>query len=76
LEFALERDAFGYTRLMIEHGRHVPLRPIHWSESDATAAIEDIVADGLEHFYAECLGEAVTHCGPAMLASPSICGTA
>jgi lantibiotic modifying enzyme len=38
---------------MIEHARHVPLRPIHWSESDATAAIEDIVADGLEHFDAE-----------------------
>jgi hypothetical protein len=38
---------------MIEHARHVPLRPIRWSESDATAAIEDIVADGLEHFDAE-----------------------
>src|SRR2546428_519312 len=38
---------------MIEHARHVPLRPIRWSESDATAAIEDIVADGLEHFDVE-----------------------
>jgi hypothetical protein len=38
---------------MIEHARHVPLRPIRWSESHATAAIEDIVADGLEHFDAE-----------------------
>jgi Lanthionine synthetase C-like protein len=38
---------------MVEHARHVPLRPIRWSESDATAAIEDIVADGLEHFDAE-----------------------
>src|SRR5436190_21272022 len=38
---------------MIDHARHVPLRPIPWSESDATAAIEDIVADGLEHFDAE-----------------------
>ena len=38
---------------MIEPARHVPLRPIRWSESDAAAAIEDIVADGLEHFDAE-----------------------
>ena len=38
---------------MIEHARHVPLRPIPWRESEATAAIEDIVADGLEHFDAE-----------------------
>jgi hypothetical protein len=38
---------------MIEHARHVPLRPIRWSESDAIAAIEDIVADGIEHFDAE-----------------------
>ena len=38
---------------MIEPARHVPLRPIRWSESNATAAIEDIVADGLEHFDAE-----------------------
>jgi hypothetical protein len=35
---------------MIEPARHVPLRPIPWSESEAKAAIEDIVADGLEHF--------------------------
>jgi hypothetical protein len=35
---------------MIEHARHVPLRPVPWRESDATAAIEDIVADALEHF--------------------------
>jgi hypothetical protein len=38
---------------MIEHARHEPLRPIRWSETDATAAIEDIVADALEHFDAE-----------------------
>jgi hypothetical protein len=38
---------------MIEHARHVPLRPVPWSEGDAAAAIEDIVADGLEHFDAE-----------------------
>src|SRR5437016_3099304 len=42
--------ASGYSRLMIEHARHVPLRPTPWRESDAAAAIEDIVADGLEHF--------------------------
>jgi lantibiotic modifying enzyme len=38
---------------MIEHARHVPLRPIPWRESDAAAAIEEIVADGLGHFDAE-----------------------
>jgi hypothetical protein len=38
---------------MIEHARHLPLRPIPWGEREATAAIEDIVADGLEHFDAE-----------------------
>jgi hypothetical protein len=38
---------------MIEHARHVPLRPIPWREREAAAAIEDIVADGLEHFDAE-----------------------
>ena len=43
----------GYTRLMIEPARHVPLRPIPWNASDAAAAIEDIVADGLEHFDGE-----------------------
>jgi Lanthionine synthetase C-like protein len=35
---------------MIENARHVPLRLITWRESEAAAAIEDIVADGLEHF--------------------------
>jgi hypothetical protein len=43
----------GYSRLVIEHARHVPLRPIPWREREAAAAIEDIVADGLEHFDAE-----------------------
>ena len=38
---------------MIEQARHVPLRPLRWSESEAAAAIEEIVADGLEHFDAE-----------------------
>jgi hypothetical protein len=38
---------------MIEHARHVALRPIPWSDGDAAAAIEEIVADGLEHFDAE-----------------------
>src|SRR5262245_7547375 len=38
---------------MIELARHVPLRPIPWNESEAKAAIEDIVADGLAHFDAE-----------------------
>lgn len=43
-------QTLDYIRLMIEPARHVPLRSIRWSESDAAAAIEDIVADGLEHF--------------------------
>jgi hypothetical protein len=38
---------------MIERARHVPLRSLRWNESTAAAAIEDIVADGLEHFDAE-----------------------
>jgi len=38
---------------MVEPARHVPLRPIPWNESEARAAVEDIVADGLEHFDAE-----------------------
>jgi hypothetical protein len=38
---------------MIDIARHVPLRHIRWSESDAASAIEDIVADGLERFDAE-----------------------
>jgi hypothetical protein len=35
---------------MIEHAHHVPLRTIPWSKGEAATAIEDIVADGLEHF--------------------------
>jgi hypothetical protein len=46
-------QTLGYTRLMIEQARHVPLRPIRWSERDATAAIEGIVADAIERFDAE-----------------------
>jgi hypothetical protein len=38
---------------MIEQSRHVPLRSLRWSESEAAAAVEDIVADGLEHVDAE-----------------------
>jgi hypothetical protein len=40
---------------MIEYARHVPLRSDSWSESDVFAAIDDIVADGLEHFDCERL---------------------
>jgi hypothetical protein len=35
---------------MIEYARHVPLRSHPWSESAVSVAIDDIVADGLEHF--------------------------
>jgi Lanthionine synthetase C-like protein len=38
---------------MIEHARHVPLRPLRWSEGDAAAAVAEIIADALEHFDAE-----------------------
>jgi Lanthionine synthetase C-like protein len=38
---------------MIENARHVPLLPVPWGEADAVAAIEDIVADALDHFDAE-----------------------
>jgi hypothetical protein len=38
---------------MIEPSRHVPLRPMPWSEFEASAAIEEIVADADAHFDAE-----------------------
>jgi len=38
---------------MTEYTRHVPLRSHPWSESDVSTAINDIVADGLEHFDCE-----------------------
>jgi hypothetical protein len=38
---------------MIEPARHVPLRPRGWSQTEAAAAIDDIVADALDHFDAE-----------------------
>jgi hypothetical protein len=38
---------------MTDQTRHVPVRPLPWSETDATAAIEEIVADALKHFDAE-----------------------
>jgi hypothetical protein len=38
---------------MIDPSRHVPLRSIPWSTSEASAAIEEIVADAAAHFDAE-----------------------
>ena len=38
---------------MIDPSRHVPLRSIPWSPSEASAAIEEIVADATLHFDAE-----------------------
>ncbi len=38
---------------MIEYARHVPLRSDPRSESNVSAAINDIVMDGLEHFDCE-----------------------
>jgi hypothetical protein len=35
---------------MIAHDRHVPLRNVSWNPGEATAAIEEIVADALAHF--------------------------
>src|SRR4029453_13300264 len=40
---------------MIDPSRHVPLRSTAWSSVDASAAIEEIVADALVHFDAERL---------------------
>ncbi|HKA41838.1 MAG TPA: LanC-like protein [Burkholderiales bacterium] len=40
---------------MIDPSRHVPLRSTPWSPVDASAAIEEIVADALAHFDAERL---------------------
>jgi hypothetical protein len=42
-----------HSRQMFEYARHVPLRSHAWSESDVSAAINDIVADGLEYFDGE-----------------------
>ena len=38
---------------MIDPSRHVPLRPMPWSTLEASAAIEEIVADAAAHFDAE-----------------------
>ena len=38
---------------MIDSSRHVPLRSMPWSASEASAAIEEIVADAAAHFHAE-----------------------
>jgi len=35
---------------MIESSRHVPLRPLSWDPGAAAQAIDEIVADALEHF--------------------------
>jgi hypothetical protein len=38
---------FSYDQPVIEHARHVPLRPVRRSEDDVATAIDEIVADGL-----------------------------
>ncbi len=38
---------------MRETARHVPLRPLRWSASEASAAIEEIAVDALAHFDGE-----------------------
>jgi hypothetical protein len=38
---------------MTDHARHLPLRPLSWSEKDAAAAIEEIASDALAHFDGE-----------------------
>jgi hypothetical protein len=38
---------------MLEHARHIPLLPVPWSASEATRAIEQIVADALVYFDAK-----------------------
>jgi Lanthionine synthetase C-like protein len=38
---------------MIEQSRHVPLRALRWDASNASKAMEEIIADALEHFSPE-----------------------
>lgn len=38
---------------MIDPARHVPLRSMPWSASEASVAIEEIVADAVAHFDAK-----------------------
>jgi len=38
---------------MPENSRHVPLRPLPWNAIEASAAIEEIVTDALDHFDSE-----------------------
>jgi hypothetical protein len=38
---------------MIDPSRHIPLRSMPWSAFEASAAIEEIVADAVAHFHAE-----------------------
>jgi hypothetical protein len=42
---------------MIEQARHVPLRSLRWSDSEAAAAIEDIVTNGHEPFEVSEIGK-------------------
>jgi hypothetical protein len=42
--------AFGESELMLEHARHVPLRPLPWNASEVATAIEEAVSDALVHF--------------------------
>jgi hypothetical protein len=43
----------AYIMIVIEHARHVPIRSLPRSDRDVCAAINDIVADALEHFDCE-----------------------
>jgi Lanthionine synthetase C-like protein len=38
---------------MLEHARHVPLRPLPWNASEVAKAIEEAVSDALAHFNVE-----------------------
>ena len=46
-------QTYRYRLPMIDPSRHVPLRSMPWSASEASAAIEEIVADAAAHFHAE-----------------------
>jgi hypothetical protein len=39
--------------MLIDQARHVPLRALKWDAADASKAMEEIIADALEHFSPE-----------------------
>src|SRR5262245_53889942 len=52
-------QTLSYARLMTEHARHLPLRPIPWTEREVAAAIEDVVFDADQFWPAHPLDEGI-----------------